>query len=229
LTKQKDHLYEQQRKFLYKQAEELFKYRERSIESISSTYSAYVKFLPILAVAIGVFIKIDDNVLTDSIFWIVIFFTGIAVFTYGCYIHHLLISSYINLNIYTKKINLTRSYLMPTGYENKTLLPYTAKEPNFGEQGYLEEDISKIGVVAFMRWANSIIAFISFSILFYLLLLLCKEFWLELECCKLISSVFFGLIFGYISYEHHKKHYNEKIDKAKGFWNNRDLRKFDPP
>ena len=97
MTKQEDYLSEQQLEFLYKQSEELFKYRERSIESISSTYNAYVKFLPILAAAIGFFIQIDERVLESRIFWIVIFFTGIAMFAYGCYIHHLLISSYINL------------------------------------------------------------------------------------------------------------------------------------
>lgn len=206
---------------LLKQSEELLKYRKRSKESIASSYNAYTTLLPILAAAIGFLIKANGGDFINDNLWIGLFLTGIVVFVYGCYIHHLLISSHINLTIYTKKINLTRGYLITNKkMKNKILLPYTPKEPEFGKQGFLEENFSKMGVVAFMRWVNSFILFLSSTILFFILLTIYTNIWTTPYCSPYIISIFLGIIFGYVSHTCHQNHYNEKLKEAEDKWKN---------
>ena len=216
---------------------ELTKLRENSIESMNSTYKAYVNFLSILAAGIGVFFAIGINdsgeliFLDFPLFWLTALATGFAIFFFGVYIFNLEVVTHINQTEYTKKINMTRRYLTDVSWNN-ILLPRYAKRPMFGQFTSLEEDISKKGVVAFLKWVNSIVIFITLLIPF-----LCirhfqsnyhRHILFEIETCFwLIILLLIPFIAIVLSFIWHDDYFKNMISLARKKWNNNLISFFD--
>jgi hypothetical protein len=154
------------RKILFKQLEELMILRERSIENIYSSSNSYLTFLGLTITALAIFIDISNpnDVIEriELIKHIILVFIGIAVCFYGWFIYHHIWSFYVGQIKYTKMINMTRAYLTKElEMSEKLLLPTSRNRPSFDDQGYLGKKFSKNGVVSWIKWANSIIAFLT--------------------------------------------------------------------
>lgn len=156
------------REFLWKQMEELFKLRERNIETMGGVHKAYLTFLPILGATISLILTIDKMIVFTKVFWITMILLGFATFFYGLSIFNKEILTHINQVIYTKKINMTRRCLIETeDFKKIRLLPTYAKRPAFGTTTYLEKDLSTVGIIHFLKWVDSIVIFLTFIALFW--------------------------------------------------------------
>jgi hypothetical protein len=143
---------------LLRQSQELMTLRERSTSNITSSSNAFLTFLGLVSAALALFIK--ETGLDDFSFpkLIILISVGLAVFWYGCFIHHHIWAFFINQIFYTRKINLTRAYLI-RGQKmlKRILLPTEGDTPGFNDQGVLKEEFSKIGVVHWIKCTNIVV------------------------------------------------------------------------
>ena len=194
--------------------------RERSIKSIASSANAYYIILTIVIAAIGLFIKdieIPNSQISILHVEIVILCIGIALYRFGWFIYHLLISSHINLTSYTRKLNLTRGYLVAGKDLNHKILLPTDDESEYGITGpFREENINKKGVVGVVKIINSIIIGLTFLFLAFFFSRFSNT---EIDqCCFHSISILSGLLSGGVSLIIHNEHFNNMIKKAEKKW-----------
>lgn len=202
---------------LLKQSDELMILRERSINNIISSSNSFLTFLGLVGTALAVFINKSNS--NKPVEHIVLIIAGIVVFSYGCFIYHHIWSFYVNQIIYTRKLNLTRAYLVRNrDFVRRILLPLDGDTPEFNKQGHLGEDFSKKGTVSWIKWINSVsMSMLVFAFLSFYPSILNLPWFVKIIFIQL--SLIFGIFGGILTFLGHEKHDKDILKKAEEEWN----------
>jgi hypothetical protein len=137
--------------------------RERAIQSMESTETAYFTFLGLIITAISFFYGNSNE---EEKRWVIIIGL-VVILIFGISMYNLLIGSNINKIIYTRMLNRTRNYLIQSKNLKKfILLEINGFKPDFDTLGFLGKKLSVVGIIGIIAIINSILI----GILSYLIL-----------------------------------------------------------
>jgi hypothetical protein len=198
---------------LLNEYKELSLLRERSIKNIEECIRTYITFLGFVITSIAIGSTGENSGKT------IIQTTTIAVaILVGIFIHHWIISSNINQTMYTRKLNLTRKYIIDKRRIDRLIhLPTSGDRPNFDNLGFFGEKLSVHGVLGLVKIINGILSGV---LLVYIFLLIrsipaniffySPEFW--------IQTLFIGVVIVSLVFCLHNCHNQKMIERAEKQW-----------
>jgi hypothetical protein len=205
---------------LFKQADELLSLRERSIQNIGASSSAYFTVLSLVFTALALFLKTEKSTFLNPFQQKIIIIAGVAVFFFGWIIRKNIWSSYVNQIFYTRMLNMTRAYITENqDMSDQILLPVRGDEPEFDKKGFIGQMFSKNDVVCWIKWTNSVVmGLLIFAVSMFgfkkvVDLIPVKSCWVGIS--KIIASLTFGVtgfFWGLVIYLLQEK-YDKKVEK----------------
>jgi len=182
-------------------------FRARCIKNIDEGMRTYLIFLGFNATAISFFSNNKSpNIILIGVLLVLCCIVGFSIYQQ-------MIATYIQMIVYTKKLNLTRKLFKQWKKAGRLLyLPITAKKPGFDKTGYTGKKFSSFGIINLIKVLNSISA----AFAFYLIIteIQTKQPLGISNSCIIILSLLIGISFFVI----HKQNNKEQNAKAKKKW-----------